>query len=149
MLIELKDIQGKDRKHFMEMYKDFYNSPAVLRDVTDEHVNTVFENAIKDKTFTRTLLVYCNGEIAGYLLIAFTYSSEAAGKQLSLEELYIKPEFQGKGIGSKVFDWIFKEYKNIIKRYRLEVIKSNKAKNMYERIGFETLDYLQMIYDVK
>ena len=67
---------------------------------------------------------------------------------LLIEELYLKPEHQGKGFGSQVFDWLFEEYRGKVKRFRLEVTKVNDgAIRLYKRRGFEELDYLQMVWD--
>ena len=81
--------------------------------------------------------------------LSFTHSNEVAGMVLLIEELYVLPKFQGKGIGSRFFDWLFEHYAGKIKRYRLEVTHVNEgAIRLYERRGFKELNYFQMVYDV-
>lgn len=58
----------------------------------------------------RGLTILHRGEILGYCQLSFTYSSEADGLVVLIEELYIKPAFQGKGVGKQVFDFIEGEY---------------------------------------
>lgn len=51
-------------------------------------------------------------------------------------ELVILPEFQGKGIGTKILQQFMKEAieKNI--PFKLQVLKKNKAQSLYRRLGF-------------
>ena len=46
---------------------------------------------------------------------SFTHSNEVAGMVVLIEELYIRPEYQGKGIGNFVLDWLFQEYQDKVK----------------------------------
>ena len=63
------------------------------------------------------------------------------------EELYFTPQSRGKGYGHQYFQWLFAEYPQA-KRFRLEVCPYNpKAKKLYEQLGFEMLNYGQMILD--
>ena len=65
-----------------------------------------------------------------------------------IEELYVDSDFRGLGIGSRFFDFLKDEFKGKIKRLRLEVGDENEgAKKLYERLGFEFLDYRQMVID--
>lgn len=64
-----------------------------------------------------------------------------------IEEIFIKEDFQGKGIGSKTMRWILNAYPKA-KRFRLEVTDSNDAAiSLYENLGFDFLDYQQMVLD--
>ena len=66
---------------------------------------------------------------------------------MMFEELYLKEEARGKGYGSRFFEMVMKE-RTEIRRFRLEVSKANeKAVRLYRRLGFEFLDYDQMVLD--
>lgn len=94
----------------------------------------------------RGLTILHAGEILGYCQLSFTYSSEADGLVVLIEELYIKPEFQGLGVAKQVFDLIEEEYRGKAKRLRLECEASNAhALHVYHKLGFEELPYLQLI----
>ena len=57
-------------------------------------------------------------------------------------------KFRSKGIGKKFFDFLKDEFKGKIRRIRLEVGDENDgAKRLYKNIGFEYLDYKQMVID--
>lgn len=59
----------------------------------------------------------------------------------------IIPEYQGKGIGTKILKDILEQYKN--KNIHIQYFKQNPVGNLYERLGFvpngETTTHYQMI----
>ena len=66
-----------------------------------------------------------------------------------IEEIFLKKEYRGKGYGRAFFEWVFREYPDV-KRYRLEVTKANEgAAALYRKVGFQFLDYRQMIKDTE
>lgn len=81
------------------------------------------------------------------MLITFSYSNEFGGKIITIDELYIKEEYQGSGIGSEMLEFVEKKYKKG-KVFTLLVNEKNKlAKNLYRKKGFEEIKYIQMIKD--
>ena len=82
------------------------------------------------------------------MLLAKTFSQEAGGPVVWIEEIYIRPEYQGKGIGSRVFKKLDAMFDAGVYRLRLEVEKTNiRAVELYERQGYTWLAYDQMIKD--
>ena len=82
---------------------------------------------------------------AGYAQIARTYSQEAGGPVVWIEELYVKPGYRGRGIGNAFFDLLEKTYPDAA-RFRLEVEEENEgAVRLYERRGYRFIPYRQMI----
>ena len=56
---------------------------------------------------------------------------------MELNQIFIHPKYQGKGIGSKIINDLMKICKNKNKSIILEVLKSNyKAKKLYLKLGF-------------
>ena len=69
---------------------------------------------------------------------------EVGGMVVWIEELYILPGHQGKGLGSAFFAWLEKNVPAV--RYRLEAEPENvRAMSLYKRLGYEVLPYVQMI----
>ena len=56
--------------------------------------------------------------------------------------------YRGKGIASALFEYVKANYSAKVKRFRLEVTKSNaRAVRLYTKLGFQELQYLQMHID--
>lgn len=131
------------------MATDFYSSPAVLHKVNGENFERTFDRLMEGSPFIRCLFFKDenSGETLGYALLAFSYSNEAGGDVVWVDELYVKSRYRGKGIGNSFFDFLSNEYKGFA-RFRLEIEPGNQsAKRLYNRIGFKTLEYEQMVKD--
>lgn len=145
----IRKIKPQDREAFIAMCREFYRSEAVLHPIPDEHIARTFDAVLAGSPYADALLVESEGEPAGYAVIALTWSNEAGGLVIWLEELYILPQHQGKGLGREFFDYIHREYAGRAVRFRLEVTRSNTgAIRLYERLGYQEFDYYQMIRDL-
>lgn len=143
----IRPIEAKDKTEYIQMAKTFYSMPCCDHNVSPQHFENAFELCqTKDNPYCRIFIIEVAEKIAGYGSISFTYSIEAGGKVVLLEELYIKPQFQNKGLGKAFFNYIQTNYP--AKRFRLEVTKSNtRASKLYKSLGYEQLNYIQMIKD--
>jgi len=56
--------------------------------------------------------------------------------ELYLEEIQILPEFQGKGLGTRIIRNLILRANKKGKSLKLRVLKINPAKKLYERLGF-------------
>ncbi len=143
----IRDFEFSDREIYRKLAGEFYDTPAVLHPIDEKTFDITFDECISDSPFSRGLIIECDGEIAGYALLSFTYSSEVAGMVVLIEELYIRSYCQGKGLGSELFAWLEYAYRDA-KRFRLEISPDNeRAKQLYKRVGFSVLPYVQMTRD--
>ena len=75
-------------------------------------------------------------------------SQEACGRVLWLDELYIKPEFRGNGLGKAFFEFI--ENSDEYGYVRLEVEHDNKrALKLYQSLGYADANYLSLYKKTK
>ena len=82
-----------------------------------------------------------------YCLCAITWSNEAGGLCVWLDELMVEDALRGQGIGRQLIAAVRAAYPNAA-RFRLEVTDSNpRAAALYRTLGFEPLGYRQMILD--
>lgn len=145
-----KKIDKYDKEIFISLAKEFYSSSAVLHPIPDNHFSHTFKELTSSNTYAECFLFYSNSIEIGYALIAKTFSQEAGGLVLWIEELYVKPEFQGKGIATKFIKFLEKTKPNNVKRIRLEVEPDNgDAIALYKKLGFEPLKYKQYVKDYK
>lgn len=141
----IRKISINDKEKYIAMAKEFYKSDAVLHNIPDENIYKTFDTIVSGSPFADAYIYEHNGDIAGYALLSLTYSNEAGGHVLWIEEVYILTEYQGHGFGKELFAFIEKAYKDKVVRIRLEVEEANhRAISLYERLGYTRLDYMQM-----
>lgn len=144
MMTKIEEVTEQDRAEYLTMAEQFYSMSCCDHKVDISHFKNAFELCLSPNPYAKLFIIKYDGKTAGYGNIAFTYSIEAGGKVVLLEELFIKEEFRNKGIGKDYFRFIFQNFP--AKRYRLEVTDCNiGAKKLYEKLGFTYLNYKQMI----
>lgn len=143
-----RPIQENDREIYLAMCRRFYDSDAVLEPVPGSRFEKTFDLLMKGTPFADAF-VFTEGEtVVGYALLAHTWSQEAGGEVVWIEEIYLEPEARGKGYGSEFFRFLETEFAPRAKRFRLEVEKENEgAVSLYEKLGFEFFPYDQMRKD--
>lgn len=146
----LRKLRERDKETYIAMSKDFYHSDAVLGPIPDGNFEKTFQVLLSGSPFADAYIAEKDGAVAGYILLAITWSNEAGGMAVWLEEIYVRPEFRNTGLGGQMIREVLKKYSEKTARFRLEIEDSNTgAKRLYKRIGFEELPYRQMIYKNK
>ena len=141
----IRKLRREDRESYLELARAFYQSEAVLHPVPELHLERTFEEAAGGSPYVECLLFEQDTQITGFALLALTWSQEAGGKVVWVEELYVLPEFRGQGIGKAFFGWLEQNYPDA-SRFRLEIEPDNhKAEALYRQMGFDFLDYRQMV----
>lgn len=142
----IREINATDKDFFVSSCEEFYSSPAVIHSVPRENFEKTFDNLMNKTPFARCFIYELDGQRVAYFLLAITYSNECGGIVVWGEEMFVKAEFRSHGIGKEFFSYVENEYKNVAKRFRLEVTKENeRAASLYKKLGYDYLDYLQMI----
>ena len=136
-------MQEKDKNSVLDMMRVFYASPAVLSNGSEEIFCADIDNCIGNSPYLEGYVFENDNELLGYGMIAKSFSTEFGKPCIWIEDLYIKPEFRGRGIGSAFFSHVEKKYPGHI--YRLEVEEENeRAICVYKKNGFEVLPYMEM-----
>lgn len=139
----IRSMVEEDKNCVIEMMHTFYNSPAVLTNGSEEIFASDIENCVGECPYVEGFIFEDEKEIQGYAMIAKSFSTEFGKACIWIEDLYIKKEYRGLGIGSKFFEYIERKYPNTI--MRLEVDKENeRAIRVYEKSGYHILPYLEM-----
>jgi ribosomal protein S18 acetylase RimI-like enzyme len=143
----IRDVTVNDKSVFLEMAEIFYSSPAVTDIIGAEMLVMTFDAAIGKSPFVRVLIIEDDGATVGFAILSFSHATEVGGSVVLLEDLYISDSCRGKGLGSTFMQFVEREYPSA-KRFRLEVTKdNNRAIDLYSRLGYKTLDYVQMVKD--
>ena len=148
MVIIIRKIKAADREEYIKMAEEFYRSDVVSHTISKENFENAFEDALNGNLYIELYILEYEGVTAGYAAIALTYTTEGGGKTAWLDELYIREQFRGKGLGRSVIKFLQKD--KSIKRIRLEITPENeRAKALYKSEGFEECEYRQMIFENK
>ncbi|MEM7544190.1 MAG: GNAT family N-acetyltransferase [Pseudomonadota bacterium] len=110
-----------------------------------EHVDQSAENRrnavamiLADRSLGEFWMVEVDGQIAGYICIAYGFAIEFNGRDAFLDEFFMRPAYRGHGIGSRALMTVVKGTATRgIKAMHLEVMAGNEAAmRIYEAQGF-------------
>ena len=142
MLIRM--MNQNDADEVFKMMREFYNSPAVFHTSSDAVLKKDIEDCISDTPFVEGFVFEEKGELLGYAMTAPSYTTEYGGTCIWLEDLYIKPEYRHRGLGSLFFSYLEQQYPHAV-RFKLEVEKENEnAIATYEKNGYDFSPYFEM-----
>lgn len=141
----IRNFTVSDKAAFLDMCMDFYSGEGVDHTIPAAYAEKTFGILVQDNSpFCDAYVCEQNGKIAGYVLLAITYSNEAGGEVVWIEELYTVPEARGTGVASELIDYVLDKYSTAA-RFRLEVTDENEgAVRLYRKKGFVPLKYNQM-----
>jgi ribosomal protein S18 acetylase RimI-like enzyme len=138
----------KDRAEVIDMMNVFYSSDAVYTNGSVEIFENDFYACISHNPYLEGYVFVDEDNIAGYVMLAKSYSTEFGKQCIWIEDLYIKEQYRGQGIGTLFFEFIESIYNNVL--FRLEVEDANiAALSLYKKCGFEVLPYKEMMKSVK
>lgn len=137
----------KDKDAVLEMMREFYASPAVFSNGSEEIFKADIEQCTKANPYLEGYVFEDTEssvkELQGYAMVAKSFSTEFGKQCIWIEDIYIKEEFRGLGIGSNFMQYMKEKYTDCI--FRLEVEEENEqAVRVYEKHGFTFLPYKEM-----
>lgn len=139
----IRGMEKKDRSYVIEMMRVFYASPAVLSNGSEEIFEADVDNCIGECPYLEGYIFENAEDIQGYAMVAKSFSTEFGKPCIWIEDIYIKDEYRGLGIGSLFLDYIERKYPNSV--FRLEVEAENeRAVKVYNKCGYEILSYMEM-----
>ncbi len=139
----IRRMTPEDKICVLEMMRIFYASPAVLSNGSEEIFLNDIDNCIHDNPYLEGYIMEEAGEVQGYAMVAKSYSTEFGKPCIWIEDLYVKEQYRGTGIGSAVLAFITNRFPGCV--FRLEVEEENRrAIGVYKKSGFSVLPYMQM-----
>ena len=139
----IRMMKREDKPAVIDMMRVFYASPAVLSNGSEEIFENNVENCVNDSPYLEGYVIEGSNGIQGYAMVAKSFSTEFGKECIWIEDLYLKDEYRGKGIGSMFFEFITRKYDGCV--FRLEVEEENeRAIKTYKKCGFDVLPYMEM-----
>lgn len=147
--MQIRNLEVRDREEVFKMMRVFYDSEAVIHTASDEVLYRDIDDCLSVLPFIEGYVFEEDGELQGYAMVAKSYTTEYGGLLIFIEDLYIKEEFRGLGIGSGFFSFIEEKYRGQAVRYKLEVEEENQsAISVYKKRGYNKLGYFIMSKEV-
>ena len=141
MIIEV--MTKEHAEEVIEMMRTFYASPAVHTNGSEEIFQNDVRNCINDSPYLEGYVFIEDDRLLGYAMVAKSFSTEYGKPCIWIEDIYIKPEYRGRGLGSRFFSFIEAKYPEAL--LRLEVEEENeRAVYVYRKNGFEEMPYMEM-----
>ena len=143
-----KPLEIIDISTITQMMQDFYAIDNYPIDV--EVAKNLFQEFISNEHLGKSWLIYTENEIVGYIILTFIFSFEYGGKIAFVDELFIKENARGKGIGKEAIQFIQTEVTKLsLKLLYLEVEPHNEnAQKLYLAHDFELHNRKLMKYKV-
>jgi GNAT superfamily N-acetyltransferase len=149
MNITYRQFISVDKKAVAELIKALYREDSEGKPISNEQINKTIKELLNHPEKGTILLIEKDGEIIGYSILVNFCSNEYGGNILDIDELFIKPEFCGKGIGTRFIKYLVKNKFSNSVAVRLEVMPSNKkALQLYERMGFISSENKHLTYEL-
>ena len=146
MRVNIRKAEKADKNLYFAMSKEFYDSGAAKSTISDDK-REIFWSALFSGGAANVYILEYDGVTAGYAVTFFYLSQEFGGNAVWIDELFVKSNFRGKGIGKRFLE--FAENSNGAAIVRLEAEPDNaRALKLYKSAGYENLNYLQLIKKV-
>jgi GNAT superfamily N-acetyltransferase len=100
------------------------------------------ETLFGENPAAETALAFAGDEPAGFAVFFHTFSTILGKKGLHLDDLFVRPEWRGKGLGSTMLRWLASlALERGCGRFEWWCMKNNTgALDFYHRLGARTLD---------
>jgi GNAT superfamily N-acetyltransferase len=129
-----------DIEALLAMMRDFYAHEGLAFD--EAIARRASLGVIGADALGRVFLIILANELAGYAVLTFGYSLEFHGRDAFVDELYLRDEYRGQGIGKRALEFLAGVCAdNGVCAMHLEVERSNtRAQSVYREFGFKDHD---------
>lgn len=105
-------------------------------------VEGVVKELITRDSAGRIWVIEGENELAGYVALTFGFSIEFEGRDAFIDEIYLEPQYRGRGWGLKTMEFALAAAPELgVRAVHLEVSPQNeRACKLYERLGFKAHD---------
>ena len=139
----IRPMRPDDKPTIMEMMRVFYASPAVHTNGSTAIFAADIDACVGDSPYAEGFVMEGDGTIVGYVMVAKSFSTEFGKPCIWIEDIYVKAEYRGRGIGSMFLNFIEEKYPDSL--FRLEVEAENeRAVHVYKKCGYDMLPYMEM-----
>ena len=140
-MLEIKSATITDIPLILTFIKDLAEYEKLLHEVVATE-DVLRETLFGERRYAEVIIAYQNQQPAGFALFFHNFSTFLGRPGIYLEDLYVKPEFRGQGIGQKLLAYLARLAKERnCGRLEWWVLDWNEtAINFYKSIGAQPMD---------
>jgi GNAT superfamily N-acetyltransferase len=129
---KIREIEEKDFATLISLFQEF----ALFEKLPEKMTNSLEQMKAEKQYLNGFVATTPTGEIAGYVTCFFAYYTWI-GKSMYMDDLYVRKEFRGQGIGSLLINRVINLAKaNQCKKLRWQVSEWNApAIDFYKNLG--------------
>lgn len=134
--IKLRKATTKDVEEILKLMSNYYSYEGLGFKKRDS--KKALLGLLSNDEYGLVDVILVHGHVIGYICITYGYSLEYVGRDCVLDEIYVVPEYQRKGIGSTILTLIERQLnRRGFKAIHLEVFAKNKpARDFFVKNGF-------------
>ncbi|MBQ7654812.1 MAG: GNAT family N-acetyltransferase [Clostridia bacterium] len=144
MSFYIRPMEERDKGSVIGMMKVFYSSEAVYTNGSKEVFESDFKSCVSENPFAEGFVFEEGENLLGYAMVAKSFSTEFGKQCIWLEDIFVKAEHRGKGVGSAFLEFAESRYPDAVLRLEIEP-ENESAIRLYQKSGFDFLPYSEMI----
>jgi ribosomal protein S18 acetylase RimI-like enzyme len=146
MSVSFERAESADLPTLMRFMQDFHEFDHTTP-FDNEPARNSMETIVANESVGRVWLIKIQDENIGYIVLTLHYRLESRGISASIDELFIREESRGMGIGRLAMNFLKDTCRELgVVTIQLEVKNDNpEAAALYEKVGFEKLDRAFML----
>ena len=143
-MITIRSMRESDRTSVLEMMRVFYASPAVYTNGSEEIFHNDISACVGDSPYAEGFVFEQNGVVAGYGMIAKSFSTEFGKPCVWIEDIYLLPAYRRSGAATNFIQMLRAAHPDAV--IRLESEEDNVAAiAAYHKNGMTELPYVELI----
>lgn len=139
-----------DSEQVALLIQALYAEDAGPKPMTLDKIYGTFEVFLNQPSLGQILVVKHETNVIGYAILVNFWSNEFGGIILNIDEIYIQPDWRGRGIGTKLITYFAQtKFCNCV---ALELVVNPEnvlAKKLYQKLGFKKYGNETLLMDLK
>ena len=92
-MLKIRQLEARDKEVYFSLASAFYKSDAVLHPVPVKNIEATFGEMLRSRDYIDCYIAFEEEKAVGFFLIAKTFSQEAGGMVIWVEEIYIYEQY--------------------------------------------------------
>lgn len=129
-----------DLDEVLRLMRGYYADDGLAFEL--ERASTTMSRLLNEPHWGRVLLLESHERPIGYVAVCLGFSLELGGNDAFIDEIYVVPEFRGRGHGKRLLEAAAASAREMgVQALHLEVDRTNHvARELYDSLGYRSRD---------